>query len=251
MSAAAFTERAAAALRAARPELEVEVVRPLVLRVRAPGGGEAVARLDNLLAEAGRPGVSESTVLARFVGSAAAALAPPTGTAERILPLLRRGEHVARMWATRPGAPRLPARPWVDPLWVCYGFDLPDAVQVVSREAADRLALGDAQLHGRAVANLRARLTPELHGAGPVWQIVSGGTWDAAWLLDDTLWDDLPIPGELCAAVPARDVLLVSSLAVPGGVAELRALAREVVGEVDHPLWDGVLVRRSGAWGVA
>jgi hypothetical protein len=248
VSAAAFTERAAAALRAAHPTAVVEVVRELVLRVRGPDGREAVARLDNLHAEAGQPGVPEARVLARLVGSAAAALSPPTGSLDRILPLVRHVDHVTRMWATRPGAPRLPACPLAGPLWCCYGFDLPDALQVVSREAADRLALTDDRLHAVALDNLRRTLSPALHGDGPVWQVASGGTWDAAWLLDDALWDTLPVPGPHAVAVPARDVLLVTGVGVAGGVEALQALAARVLREVDHPLWDGVLVRDSGRW---
>lgn len=79
---------------------------------------------------------------------------------------------------------------------------------------------------------------------------MSGGTYDGAWLLDDAVWDGLAerIPGTLLASVPARDVLLVSSLAIPGGRAALAALSERVRGDVDHPLWEGVLVRIGGTW---
>lgn len=248
LDAASFTARAAAALTAAG--VSVEVVRPLLLRVRGPGGKQALAQLDNLLAEVQRaPGALE-TVLARCVGSARAALAPATGAAEDILPLLRHEELVQRTWAARPGGPRMPAQPFVGPIWTCYGFDGEHSLRLVSREAADQLALDDAGLARVALANLRRKLTPELIGDGPVWQLVSGGTYDGAWLLDDALWETLAgrLPGTLLASVPARDVLLLSSLAIPGGRDALATLTRSARQQVDHPLWDGLLVRIDGAW---
>lgn len=246
-----FTARAAAALRGAG--LQVEVLRPLLLRVRGPGDQQVMAQLDNLLAEVRRAPAALEAVLARCVGTARAALSPATDRADDILPLLRHETLVQRTWAARPGAPRMPAIPLAGPIQVCFGFDGEHSLRLVSREAADQLALDDAALMARAVANLRARLRPELLGDGPVWQLVSGGTYDGAWLLDDTLWDTLSarIPGTLLAAVPARDVLLLSSLAIPGGRAALAQLAEAARGDVDHPLWAGVLVRLGGTWRVA
>lgn len=251
MDAEAFTARAVAALRAAG--VQVEVLRPLLLRVGGAGGRQAMAQLDNLLAEVRRAPGALDAVLARCVGSAQAALQPPTGAAEDILPLLRHEDLVRRTWAARPGAPRMPARPFVGPIQVCYGFDGAHSLRLVSREAADQLALDDDALARVALANLRRKLSPELIGDGPVWQLVSGGTYDGAWLLDDALWSAMSarLPGTLLAAVPARDVLLLSSLAIPGGRDALADLARSARQQVDHPLWDGLLVRIDGAWTAA
>lgn len=243
-----FTARAGAALSAAG--LEVEVVRPLLLRVRGPGTKQVLAQLDNLLAEVRRAPAALDAVLARCVGSAQAALSPAAGRAEDILPLLRHEQLVRRTWAARPGAPRMPAVPFAGPIQVCFGFDGEHSLRLVSREAADQLALDDEALMAQALRNLRERLVPELIGDGPVWQVVSGGTYDGAWLLDDALWDRLSerIPGTLLASAPARDVLLLSSLAIPGGRDALASLSGRAREGVDHPLWEGVLVRIGGAW---
>lgn len=248
MEPVAFTALAEAALVAARHR--VEIVRPLLLRVRGVGDKQVLAQLDNLLAEVRRSPEALDAILARCVGSAQAALTPSSGRVEDILPLLRHEDLVRRTWAARPGAPRMPALPFAGPIRVCFGFDGEHSLRLVSRESADQLALDDLALLARATANLRARLVPELVGDGPVWQLVSGGTYDGAWLLDDAVWDGLAerIPGTLLASVPARDVLLVSSLAIPGGRAALAALSERVRGDVDHPLWEGVLVRIGGTW---
>ncbi len=248
MDAEAFTRRAVMALQDAG--VGVDVLRPLLLRVDGADGRQAVAQLDNLLAEVRRAPDALEVVLARCVGSALAALAPEAGRTEDILPLLRHEDLLHRAWAANPAAPRMPARPFAGPVWVCFGFDGPHSLRLVSREAADQLALDDEALARRALANLRARFTPELVGDGPVWQLVSGGTYDGAWLLDDRLWRALAdrIPGVLLASVPARDVLLLSSLAIPGGRDALAALTREVHGDVDHALWSGLMLRSGGAW---
>ena len=65
MDAEAFTDRAVQALRQAR--LEVEVLRPLLLRVHASTGRQAMAQLDNLLAEVIRSPGSLEGVLVRCV----------------------------------------------------------------------------------------------------------------------------------------------------------------------------------------
>jgi len=251
MDAEAFTDRAVQALRQAR--LEVEVLRPLLLRVHASTGRQAMAQLDNLLAEVIRSPGSLEGVLVRCVGSALAALEPPEGRVEDILPLLRHEEQVHRAWAARPGLPRMPAIPLAGPVCVCFGFDGEHSLRLVSREAADQLALDDAGLQRVGLENLRRKLRPELVGDGPVWQVVSGGTYDAAWLLDPQLWDRFSerMPGAPVASVPARDVLLVSSLAIPHGRQALASLTVQVRQEVDHPLWDGLLVRVDGRWEVA
>lgn len=248
MDAEAFTRRAVTALQGAG--VDADVLRPLLLRVRGGDGRQAMAQLDNLLAEVRRAPDALEAVLARCVGSALAALGSEPGRPEDILPLLRHEGLVRRVWAANPVAPRMPAWPFAGPVWTCFGFDGPHSLRLVSREAADQLALDDAGLAGRALANLRARFTPELVGDGPVWQLVSGGTYDGAWLLDDGLWTALAdrIPGVLLASVPARDVLLLSSLAIPGGRDALAGLTREVHGDVDHALWSGLMLRSSGAW---
>ena len=248
MDAQAFTDRAVKALRAAR--MEAEVLGPLLLRVGSPDGPQAIARLDNLLAEVRRSPEALTGVLERCVGSARDALCPSDGRPGSILPLLRHEEQVRRAWALRPGAPRMPATHFLGPIWICYGFDGQDSLRLVSREAVDQLALDDESLARTALDNLRRRLLPELVGDGPVWQVASGGTYDGAWLLDPTLWERLSeqIPGTLVAAVPARDVLLVSSLSIPGGRGALADLVQRVMGDVDHALWDGLLVRIDGRW---
>jgi uncharacterized protein YtpQ (UPF0354 family) len=248
MDPGTFTALAEATLVAAGHP--VEVVRPLLLRVGGPGGKQVLAQLDNLLAEARRSPEALDAILARCVGSAEAALRPSAGRAEDILPLLRHEDLVRRTWAARPGAPRMPALPFAGPIQVCFGFDGEHSLRLVSREAADQLALDDATLLARATANLRERLVPELVGDGPVWQLVSGGTYDGAWLLDDAVWEGMSqrIPGTLLASVPARDVLLLSSLAIPGGREALAALSKRAREDVVHPLWEGVLVRIGGTW---
>jgi hypothetical protein len=268
LSVEGFTSLAAEALRTSRPELSVEIVRDLLLRIHAPSGREAMVQLGNLLTEARRDPQGPGRALHRLIESANATLSesglsgsPAAGTGpsdaarerECILPLLRHVDQIVRMWSARPGAPRLPAQAVVGPVWCCYGFDLPGAVQIVSREAADRLALTDARLASLAVDNLRRRLTPELIGDGPLWQVVCGGTYDAAFLLDDALWEtiSLRVPGTLAVALPARDVLLLTSLAIPGGLVELKRVASRARTEVDHPLWDGVLVRTAEGWVVS
>ena len=114
---------------------------------------QAMAQLDNLLAEVHRAPDALDVVIARCVGSARAALSPAVGRSEDILPLLRHEDLVRRTWSVRPGAPPMPARPFAGPVWVCFGFDGEHSLRLVSREAADQLALTDEEPERRATVS--------------------------------------------------------------------------------------------------
>jgi uncharacterized protein YtpQ (UPF0354 family) len=105
-------------------------------------------------------------------------------------------------------------------LIVGYAFDFPDHFVFVSRRHCERLELDPCDLRSLAVRNLtRRRAAPQLKALPGAVMLVVGGDMEASLLLVDHLWTQIGpgLAGDLIAAVPARDILLVTGSEVPGG----------------------------------
>jgi uncharacterized protein YtpQ (UPF0354 family) len=75
---------------------------------------------------------------------------------------------------------------------------------------------------------------------------------EATLMLYPTLWAQLceEMGDDLVVAVPARDVLAVSPIDSPEGIAELRAVVQRVWPRDDHPLTTELFQFGSGQWRV-
>jgi uncharacterized protein YtpQ (UPF0354 family) len=109
-------------------------------------------------------------------------------------------------------------------LGVAYGFDLPGAFRYVSPGDCARLQLAADGLRRLAVRNLtRRRARPQIKQAPAAAMFVLDGDLEASLLLVDHLWEQIgpQLPGDLIAAVPSREALVVTGTQVPGGIAAL------------------------------
>jgi uncharacterized protein YtpQ (UPF0354 family) len=138
-------------------------------------------------------------------------------------------------------------------LRVAYVFDLPGMFRYVSVRDCARLQLPAGDLRALAVRNLtRRRARPQIKEAPAAAMFVLDGDLEASLLLVDHLWQQIApqLPGDLIAAVPSRDALIVTGSQVPGGVA---ALTRGV-----DSIWQksatrllltrSLLIRHGAAW---
>lgn len=109
-------------------------------------------------------------------------------------------------------------------LLAAYVFDLPGMFRYVSAADCARLQLAPGDLHSLAVANLtRLRARPQIRQGAAAAMFVLDGDLEASLLLVDHLWEQIgpQLPGDLIAAVPARDTLAVTGSQIPGGIAAL------------------------------
>jgi hypothetical protein len=133
-------------------------------------------------------------------------------------------------------------------LSIVYAFDRPRSLDIMTE--AERVALGvpAGELRALAVKNLR-RLVPEIrhHESGSGYVLLAGGNFEASLLLLDDLWTKLSadVSGELVACAPARDMILYTGSATPGGIDDLRELAARVITEGGYSL-SGTLLRWTG-----
>jgi len=110
--------------------------------------------------------------------------------------------------------------------------------------------VGDrARLRGVALANLDRLLTKiEMRaGADGIFLIEAGGDYEASLLLVDDIWSggQIKVDGDIVAAVPAKDALLVTGSRNPSGLKQLRALARKLA-TGPYALTAALLVYRDG-----
>jgi hypothetical protein len=163
---------------------------------------------------------------------------------DRVVPLIKDDSFFEEMDpGFRPATERL-----VGDLSIVYAFDQPHSLEIMTE--AERVALGvpAGDLRALAIKNLR-RLVPEIrhHDSGSGFMLLAGGNFEASLLLLDDLWTRLApdVAGELVACAPARDTMLYTGSAVPGGVDALRQLASRIITEGNYSL-SGTLLRWTG-----
>ena len=142
-----------------------------------------------------------------------------------ILPLIKRvaPEDPGSVFVF-PGADEPVVEEMAGGLLVAYVFDLPGMFRYVSAADCARLQLAPGDLHSLAVANLtRLRARPQIRQGAAAAMFVLDGDLEASLLLVDHLWEQIgpQLPGDLIAAVPARDTLAVTGSQIPGGIAAL------------------------------
>ena len=138
-------------------------------------------------------------------------------------------------------------------LWIIYAVDLPDAMQSLSKENAEKLELGLIELRTLAIENLKRILPPiERHGDGPLFMLTAGADYVASLILLDEVWYDLQqsIEGDIVAAIPSRDVLLYTSSDSSEGIERMRATIDKVMQSGGYLVSNVMLRRTSAGWRV-
>lgn len=173
-------------------------------------------------------------VIRRYVGVLAEAVRLGDTKAvidrSRIVPVLKSNRWVEGVRKSQNGtAPELLAEPFNSELTIVYAEDRPQSVRFLTTrdDVGDRTKLRDA-----ALANLQ-RVLPKIEmeaGANGNYLIHAGGSYEASLLLVDGLWSSgqIKVDGDIVAAVPARDVLLITGSRNRASVARLRELATKL-----------------------
>ncbi len=144
-------------------------------------------------------------------------------------------------------------RPFVGPLVISYIVDDGDGDRALRQRDLSTNGLSEAQLHDRAVENLARHVQTvgiRLRPYGSLMAVLFDGDMEATLMLYPTLWTKLceDMGDELVVAVPARDVLAVSPLDSPQGIAELRAIVKRVWPTDDHALTTQLFELGDGGW---
>jgi hypothetical protein len=251
----AFTREYAAKLRAAMPGRQVEVLGPLELRVTGGQGPEYSSFLDNAYGEYLQNPDARDEILERRVAAALemASDVPPL-VAANIVPIVKDRAWIAETAAAalKNGAEKPPSHvveDLNDVLVIVYAEDTPLNIRYFGPDDLKKAGIERGKLRALAVENLR-RLLPkvELHDAGEIKMLTAGGNYEACLLLLDNIWDakTLGVNGEIVVAVPSRDLLLITGSHNEQGVAQMREIVEEVVGENPYSLTSELFVHRKG-----
>lgn len=259
-----FTLLFATRLRELLPDATVTVDGELqctASRVDEQGDGPvSIAYLDNAYAAYLADPTQFDAVLGRFAQASASRFerAGQDAKLDELVVVLKDAAYLddlARTLRERmPDATDVPMpyhEPLNDDLIVLYARDTPTSLSYLLPEDIEKLELTREALRDLAVDNLSERL-PEIerHGGEGLYMLTAGGNYEATLLLVDWVWttETFPVDGEFVAAVPARDVLLVTGSNDTAGLERLRSLATSTLSEASYTLTDTLFVRRDGSW---
>jgi hypothetical protein len=109
--------------------------------------------------------------------------------------------------------PARAARPFLADLERVVGYDLGATVSQVPEEMVKEWGVSTQQVLERALGNLKALPTPSWKSLDQgVWKLQSPGSYNESFLQWPKAFENLPVTGEVLAAVPNRGVLLASGL---------------------------------------
>ena len=133
-------------------------------------------------------------------------------------------------------------------LIVAYAEDSPRSVRYLTPSDLSRLNLAVADMRRLSVANLERILPePEIRNLDGIYQITAGGDHDASLLLLDSLWRSgkIQVNGEIVAAIPSRDRLLVAGSADADGLAKIARIAQGIFAQAPYRISSRLFVFRN------
>jgi hypothetical protein len=142
---------------------------------------------------------------------------------------------------------------FVGELMIAYVFDLPSYFRHVNRKDCLNFGIKHDELRPLSTKNLVGRRPkPTVKQGQTGVMLVMDQNLESSLLLVDLVWDQIErqLPGETVAAVPTRDVILVTGTGIPGGIESLeRAIVRTWKNSVPRlRLTRSLLVRRDKSW---
>jgi len=250
---AAFTERAAALLRAKLGSQSVVVAEPLTLKV-----GDLQANLDRVWGYCRANVAGCDGELQRYVQAVVDIhqKSPAPVTREEVRVAIRPVAYLENLRhdASDKAKPAPLFRPLADGLVALPFVDSPRAARLLQEADRKQLGLSADQVFDLALANLRQSLKPTAEVAKPVKPgalgTLQGEFYESSRLLLREDWAALAKAqgGVLVVALPAKDVLLYGADDSPAGLDALRTLAREVSRRSSGHLSDLLLRWTEGGW---
>src|SRR4030095_14147180 len=256
---AGFTRYYIAHLRKANLEARVRAVGDLELKIVLPGSDEPLrAFLDNAFRDYTMSPRDKQPILDRYVGalteSRATATAPIDPT--RILPVIRDREFLeqaSQVPRKADKAVEIASEQFNDDLYVMYVADSEHSVRYLSEADLEEAKVDRANLRAQAVENLR-RLYPEVQvmGANGLFMVRLDGTYESSLLLSERLAEQpVEVKGETIAAVPTRDLLLITGTLEREGLEMMRKIVAEASANASYRISPKMFIRRNGqfeAW---
>jgi len=253
-----FTSEFATALRKSSPELLVEIVRDLELKVTTAGGQESTSFLDNAYDTYKLDPKSKNEVIKQFVAAGLETIDSLQKSEEldrtRIVPVIKDRPWIeeTRKAVTSRGAKEMPENVYEDlnsDLIILYAEDSPKNIRYFGPKDLEKAHIGRKELRNLACENLK-RLLPKIErrGANGLYMITAGGDYEASILLLDSVWTDLQkeVNGDIVVAIPTRDLLIVTGSEDPQGIEKMKQIVQKSSAEGSYRLTTKLFVYRNG-----
>lgn len=258
LTPAQFTNQYADALRKSSPELKVEVVRDMQLKVTTADGRESTYFLDNAYDTYKQYPKSKDDVIRQFVaaGLETDAGLHPSGELDRtlIVPVIKDRpwlEETRKAMMDR-GAKEIPQNVYEDlnrDLIILYAEDSPKNIRYFRPEDLEKAHIDRAELRSLACENLK-RLLPKIErrGANGLFILTAGGDYEASLLLIDSVWKDVQkeVRGDIVVAIPTRDLLIVTGSDDQQGIERMRQIVQEASTQGSYRLTTKLFAYRGG-----
>jgi uncharacterized protein YtpQ (UPF0354 family) len=238
LSRRAFTEVYAAAVVKALPGAKISIIGELLTDTRGPNGKTTASDLRDAYDRYFLTPSDLDAILHEYVGVLVDATrntdAQPAPDRARIVPIFK-SQHWLKglqqeLQAGRSDKElRMLSEPYNEELTIFYVEDRSGALRFLTTEGD----VGDrAKLHELGLVNLR-RLVSKIQlqpGDDGIFIMEAGGEYEASLLLANRMWSSgqIKVDGDIVAAVPVEDALLLTGSRNRAGVERLRALAKEV-----------------------
>lgn len=255
-----FTKDFGAALRKAAPGAKVEIVQDLQIKFTTVGGKEFTFFLDNAYGLYKQDPKSKDPVIQKYITAGLDTVEhPDSGVIDRarIVAVVKdRGwlQDIRGAIADRSGqkVPESVYESLNDDLIIVYAEDSPNNIRYLTPTNLTELHIQRTELKSLASENLK-QVLPKIERedlGGGLYHLSAGGDYDASLLLLDSVWDDMKpaVSGEIVAALPARDTLLVTGSENQKALAEFKKVVPKIYAESPYHLTSKLFVRRDGKW---
>jgi uncharacterized protein YtpQ (UPF0354 family) len=254
LSRRAFTEAFATAVVKALPGAKVTVIGELLTDTRSPNGKTTASDLRDAYDRYLLAPSDLDAVLSEYVGvvttwNADARHAPDRA---RIVPIFQSQRWFEGLQQDLQAGKsdkelRMLSEPYNEELTIFYVEEQAKSFRFLTTEDD----VGDhAKLHELALANMRRLITKVTMqpGEDDIFIIDAGHEYEASLLLSNRMWSSgqIKVDGDIVAAVPIEQMLLLTGSHNSAGVARLRALAKEIVAAGSPRLSSSLFVYRDG-----
>ncbi|HTX48847.1 MAG TPA: hypothetical protein VME40_05585 [Caulobacteraceae bacterium] len=251
MSMASFRDAYIAELRREAPSVSVKIVADDAVEVTDGKRLADTAYLDNAYAFYRQDPSQLRAILKRYVGQILATGDLSQYTAAQLRVLVR---PVSYLPSDIPPGKRPLYRPLAGNLVALVAVDQPTAFAFPPADLLrTTLKLDDESLWARALQNTGRKLprVPPDAGKSAVAAFTTGDGLASSMLAEPDLWDapEVEAGGPPVVAPVEKDLVFMTRLGDPAGVAALRGAAAKVAGDPDG-LTNQLFVRRNGAWEV-
>jgi uncharacterized protein YtpQ (UPF0354 family) len=258
LSPAMFTSEFATVLRKSSPELKVEIVRDLQLKVTTADGAETTSFLDNAYDNYKLDPRSKDEVIKRFIAAGLETIEqlqkPQELDRTRVIPVIKDRPWIeeSRKAITSRGTKAMPENVYEDlnsDLIILYAEDSPKTIRYLAPEDLEKAQINRSELRKLACENLK-RLLPKIerHGTDGLYMLTAGGDYEASLLLLDSVWSDLQkeVQGDIVVSIPTRDLLYVTGSQDAQGIEKMKQLVEKMFAQGSYRLTSKLFVFRGG-----